>query len=185
MFDTGSVTGFTDTVTESAQLFEPALSVHEVIHRYHKQLLIWLGRRLSNHDDAYDVAQESYIKLLKYEGASDVRSSWAILQMIAYNTASDLGRTRKARLQDKHCSLDDIELDANLPTLERVMQAKQELDAVIRAIESLPVKCKQVFLLSRLDDLSYRQIALRCDISIKMVEKHISHALQVCKQSLE
>ena len=50
------------------------------------------------------------------------------------------------------------------------------------AIESLTPRCRQVFLLSRVKGLSYSEIAAQCEISVKMVEKHISHALLVCLQ---
>ncbi|MDR2039798.1 MAG: RNA polymerase sigma-70 factor [Bacteroidales bacterium] len=50
-----------------------------------------------------------------------------------------------------------------------------------KAIDELPVKCKNVFLLSRYDKLTYKEIAQKERISEKMVEKHISVALKKIK----
>jgi len=48
----------------------------------------------------------------------------------------------------------------------------------------LPPKCRQVFLLSRAQRMTYPQIAVHCGISVKMVEKHISHALAICMKKV-
>jgi len=160
------------------------LSVHEVIRQHHSHLVKWLRNKLSMPEDAYDVAQEAYIRLLKYEGSSDVRSEWAILQQIAMNVARDLGRARRSRFSDQHYCIEEVELESMEPPLERVIEAEQNLKTVIKAIEKLPSKCRQVFLLSRVEGMSYPEIAAHCAISVKMVEKHISHALLICVQSL-
>lgn len=181
--NTGAV--INDYAMDYAQYRRSSLSVHEVIRCHHRQLLVWLGKRLIVPEDAYDVAQESYIKLLKYEGSGEIRSAWAVLQQIALNVARDLGRARRSRFTDQHCSIDEVELESTAPSIERVIEAEQELKIVIRAIEGLPPRCRQVFLLSRVQGMSYKEIASDCNISVKMVEKHISHALIVCTRSLE
>ena len=164
---------------------QDCLSAHEVIRRHHRQLLVWLGKRLMVPEDAYDVAQESYIKLLKYEGCADIRSAWAVLQKIALNVARDLGRTRRSHHEDQHCSIEEIDLVSHAPSIERILDAEQTLSRVMRAIESLPPRCREVFLLSRMENLTYVEIANNCEISVKMVEKHISHALMICTRSLQ
>jgi RNA polymerase sigma factor (sigma-70 family) len=184
MTNVSAVAVVDNAITGYSNYSQTRLSVHEVIRRHHYQLLAWLGKRLSIPDDAYDVAQESYIKLLKYEGSADIRSAWAVLQKIAINVARDLGRTRRSRSNELHCSIDDVELESMAPSIERVLEAEQELKIVMRAITGLPTRCRQVFLLSRIDGMTYTEIAEHCEISVKMVEKHISHALMVCTQSL-
>jgi RNA polymerase sigma-70 factor (ECF subfamily) len=46
------------------------------------------------------------------------------------------------------------------------------------SIDELPEKCREVFLLSRYENLKYHEIAARLDISVKTVETQISKALQ-------
>jgi RNA polymerase sigma-70 factor (ECF subfamily) len=156
------------------------LSIQEVIRRHHESLIKFLRRRLSIAEDANDVAQEAYIRMLKYEGSTEVKSASAMLFRIAVNVANDHGRAAQTRRQSKHVQVDDFELESGLPSAERTLAAEQDLHRLLDVIEGLPPKCKQVFLLSRARGMTYPEIARHCGISVKMVEKQISRALAVC-----
>jgi RNA polymerase sigma-70 factor (ECF subfamily) len=156
------------------------LSVTEIVGRYHVTLLGFLRQRLRQSEDAADVAQETYIRMMQYEGSREVQSPSSLLFRIAINVARDLGRSEKVRRVRDQCQFDDMELDSGRPGPEREVAAAQDLDALFAAIETLPPKCRQVFLLSRENEMTYPEIARHCGISVKMVEKHISHALAAC-----
>ena len=70
------------------------------------------------------------------------------------------------------------------PSADREIAASQDLEILYEAIENLPPKCRQVFLLSRAQRMTYPQIAVHCGISVKMVEKHICHALAICMKKV-
>ena len=156
------------------------LSVREVVGRYHVSLLGFLRQRLRQSEDAADVAQEAYIRMLQYEGSRQVQSPSSLLFRIAINVARDLGRSEQVRRVRDQCPIDDLELDSGVASPEREVAAAQDLDVLHAAIEALPPKCRQVFLLSRMNEMTYPQIAKHCGISVKMVEKHVSHALAAC-----
>jgi RNA polymerase sigma-70 factor (ECF subfamily) len=156
------------------------LSVRELIARYHNVLLSHLRQRLRIADDAADVAQETYIRMLQYEGSREVRSPSSLLFRVAINIANDLGRSEQARHAADHCGVDGLEIESGLAGPEREVAAAQDLEQLYRVIEQLPPKCKQVFLLSRVQNMTYPEIACHCGISVKMVEKHISRALNEC-----
>lgn len=156
------------------------LSVKELIGRYHGSLVSFLRQRLRIADDAADVAQEAYIRMLQYEGSRDVQSPSSLLFRVAINIANDLGRSEQVRHAADHCGVDELDIDSGLATPERQLSAAQDLDLLYQTIEQLPPKCQQVFLLSRVHCMTYPQIARYCGISVKMVEKHISHALSIC-----
>lgn len=158
----------------------PALSVQEIIRRHHHSLLDFLRRRLRVAADAADVAQETYIRMLQYEGSKEIQSPASLLFRIAINVANDLGRNDQARRAALQCPIEEVDLESEWPSAEREIAARQELEALYKAIAELPPKCQQVFLLSRVRRMTYPEIARHCGISVKMVEKHISHALQVC-----
>lgn len=161
-----------------------ALSIHELIRRHHDSLIGFLRRRLSVPEDAQDVAQETYIRMMKYEGARDIESPSSMLFRIAANVATDLGRAAHARRSSDHLPLENVELVSEQPSAERDTAARQSLDLLCAAVEALPTKCRQVFLLSRAHGMTYPEIARHCGISVKMVEKHISHALAVCMRQV-
>jgi RNA polymerase sigma-70 factor (ECF subfamily) len=156
------------------------LSVKELIGRYHGSLLSFLRQRLRLADDAADVAQEAYIRMLQYEGSREVQSPSSLLFRVAINIANDVGRSEQVRHASDHCAVDDLDLDSGRATPEREVAAAQDLEVLYQTIAHLPPKCQQVFLLSRVHCMTYPQIAKHCGISVKMVEKHISHALAIC-----
>jgi len=61
----------------------------------------------------------------------------------------------------------------------------KELESLIRKeIDALPDKCREVFMLSRYEELKYAEIAERLDISVKTVEAHMSKALKLLRDNL-
>lgn len=164
---------------------EPVLSIPDTIRRYHDSLIRFLRQRLRVPEDAFDVAQEAYIRLMHYQTSNDIKSPSSMLFRIAINVANDLGRAEQSRRIKDQCSLDDVDLVSDQPSVERQLTAEQDLHALYDVIERLPPKCRHVFLLSRVKLMTYPQIAAACGISVKMVEKHISHALAVCAREMD
>ena len=160
------------------------LSVHNTVRRYHDSLINFLRQRLRTPEDANDVAQEAYIRMMQYQNSRQIRSPSSMLFRIAINVANDLGRSEQVRRASDQCSLDAVELVSDTPSAEREISAKQELELLRAAIEDLPPKCRQAFLLSRVRRMTYPEIAVHCGISVKMVEKHISRALAVCMKKV-
>jgi len=156
------------------------ICIQEIIRRHHDSLIKFLRRRLSVADDAYDVAQETYIRMMKYEGSCEIVSPSAMLYRVAVNVANDHGRAAQARWSADHCSIEDVQVVSEEPSAERAVLAGQNLDMLLEVIDGLPPKCKQVFLLSRAHGMTYPEIASHCGISVKMVEKQISRAMAAC-----
>jgi len=174
-----------DSLTGNTSSDKEVVSVHEVIYQYHGALIKFLQRRLRVNEDAQDVAQETYIRMMKYEGANDIRSASSMLFRIAANVACDLERSSRCRQAKHHIPIDDAELVADQPSIERTLTAEKQFSRVSGAIDELPPKCKRVFLLSRVRGMTYPEIAKHCGISVKMVEKHISRALALCLKSMQ
>jgi RNA polymerase sigma-70 factor (ECF subfamily) len=161
-----------------------ALSVQETIRRYHDSLIRFLRQRLRVKEDAADVAQEAYIRMMQYEGSRQIQSPSSMLFRIAINVANDLGRSEQTRRASDQTSIEGMELASDQPAVEREIAAEQDLQLLYQVIENLPPKCRHVFLLSRAQRMTYPQIAAHCRISVKMVEKHISHALAICMKKV-
>jgi RNA polymerase sigma factor (sigma-70 family) len=168
----------------SAKPAHDGLSVRETINRYHDSLIRFLRQRLRVKEDAADVAQEAYIRMMQYEGSQQIQSPSSMLFRIAINVANDLGRSEQTRQVSSQCSLDGLDLVSEQPTPDREIAAEQDLELLYAAIDDLPPKCQQVFLLSRARRMTYPEIARHCGISVKMVEKHISHALAICMRKV-
>ena len=160
------------------------LRVSEIIRRHHASLISFLRRRLRISEDADDIAQETYVRMMQYEGSREIRSPSSMLFRIAINVANDLGRSQQTRRMSQQRPLQDVELVCDRPSAEREIQAQQDLELLYEAIAELTPKCRQAFLLSRVRRMTYPEIAKHCGISLKMVEKHISRALAICAAKL-
>lgn len=158
------------------------LSTGDVVRSHHQSVLRFLRRRGASPEDALDMAQDAYLRLLKYEGATTIESPSAMLFRIAGNVAADHGRAAvRRRVRSFDADAHDAEVASSQPSAEHELAAEQVVTAVDLAIAALPPQCRAVFLLSRLDGLTYSEIAAERGISVKTVEKHVSHALRVCE----
>jgi RNA polymerase sigma factor (sigma-70 family) len=133
------------------------LSVQETIRRYHDSLIRFLRQRLRVKEDAADIAQEAYIRMMQYEGSEKIQSPSSMLFRIAINVANDLGRSEQARRVSDQLSIDGMELASHEPSADREIAARQDLDILYGTIEQLPPKCRQP---RRTHDLSADRRAL-------------------------
>ncbi len=147
------------------------------IHRF-------VSYKLADSDAAEDVTQEVFIKL--WENRSDVqpeRSIKSYLYTIANNlTLNYIRHSKIVRKHQENTRLVSEHLAERSP--EQLLEQVEFDEAVLTAINHLPEKSRIVFQLSRLENLSYKEIAARLDISIKTVESHIGKSLKLLRQAL-
>src|SRR4051812_6409759 len=105
-----------DHAFEAAEARYEPLSVQNTIRRYHDSLIQFLRQRLRVPEDASDVAQEAYIRLLQYQDSRSIRSPSSMLFRIAINVANDLGRAELTRGVPNQCSVDDLDIASDEPS---------------------------------------------------------------------
>ncbi len=71
------------------------------------------------------------------------------------------------------------------PSPEQHASGREALARMQAAIGQLPARCREVYLLHRIEGMTYPEIAHRSGISSKAVEKHISRALRLLRAQLE
>lgn len=132
--------------------------------------------RVGSKDDAEDVIQDAYLRVLRYSVDHGVEDMERLLFSAAKNLAVDSLRRRRTR--DKTATNYAVLLgDARVwPAPDEELYIQQRLNVVEAAVALLPERCREVFLLHRVDSLSYSQVAARCGISVSAVEKHIARA---------
>jgi RNA polymerase sigma factor (sigma-70 family) len=139
-----------------------------------------VGRLVRCRATAEDLAQEAFLRLWGRTLAGDSRS---LLFRTAQNLAID--HLRAGHVRARHAETVRREPTARRgPAPEHAAEARQEVESLLEALRSLPDRAQRVFLLSRLDGLSYGAIAGRLGISISTVEKDMIRALEVCRQGL-
>ena len=156
--------------------------LQRVIRDHDSAIRRFLRARLANHPDHEDLVQDIYVKLARQEnldqklslGAAQTRS---YLFTIAANLLRDRYRRNSIRLAVERSLAEEEGNTNHMPSPEDIFISRQSLDAIRKVILRLPFNCRRAFLLSRLQNMSYREIAEEMNISISMVEKHIMRAL--------
>ena len=156
--------------------------VARMFERFRVPLLRYLTDLLSRRDEAEDLVQETYLRLMQVETIETGRVR-ALIFKVATNLAYDRFRQRRAR--GPHA--DDAalaDLPGRDPAPERVVAFEQGVEIVKRALLELKPRCRQVFLLRATAELGYEEIARRLGISKRTAEREMQHALEVCQRRL-
>ena len=152
-------------------------------------LVRYLAKRVPINEDANDLAQEALLRMHKFQKSHDLSNAQAFLYKTANNLLVD--QLRRAKVHDKYLTLEkqakqsDDYSNIGAPSVERTVSAEQELANINKALEQLPNKVRQAFLMSRGRDLSYAEIANEMSVSMSMVEKYIVQALKVLRKEVQ
>lgn len=154
--------------------------------RHYEDLLRFCSHTIQDTESARDVVQEAYARLLAAEqagGDGSVRQPAALLRQIARRLMVDLHRRALLRRHEDIDALDEASQPAAPRHLqpEEALASMQAVRAYVAAIEGLPPRCRQAFVLHVFDELPHAQIAARMGISCSMVEKHIVRGMLACK----
>ncbi len=158
----------------------------EALYRQHQTALRrFLVRMLRCEETAAEVSQEAWLRLLRRTPGRPVEEPRAYLFQVAANAARD----RMAR-ERTHAGVVDGSpvpeaVACSEPDAETAALARERLLLLAEAVDALSPRCREVFLMSRLDGLANGEIAARLGISRNMVEKHIIRALVHCRRCLD
>lgn len=155
-----------------------------LIREQHRRVVAFLQKRGLSSTDAEDVAQESALRLMRYR-SQPLASLKVLFYRIALNAMNDTQRRRASSHAVRHQSLDETAFElASGTDAEQWASRQQELAKVRTALSRLPPRCRRIYLLNRIEGMSYTQIATHCGISVKAVEKQISKALVLLRAAL-
>ena len=143
-------------------------------------LVRYLTRLWPNRDDIHDLRQEIYIRV--YEAAKKSRptvSAKSFLFSTARNLMTD--RVRRSRIVSIEAvgDFDSLHVMVDEVSPERRLDGRQELKRVAAAFDALPPKCREVFWMRRVDELTQKEVAERLGISPRTVEKHVVRGMQI------
>jgi RNA polymerase sigma-70 factor (family 1) len=130
---------------------------------------------------AEDLAQDVFIKIWNRRDALKDVYFKAYLHRAAINMALD--HIDKHKRRGAHVQMED-HLEPIQPVSSSIA-LKQTTQHIQQAIDRLPEKCREIFILSRYEELSYREIATTLSISIKTVENQMMTALKKLRVSLQ
>lgn len=156
--------------------------VEKVFRENNQSLLSFLRKRLPTLQDAKEVAQEAYVRLLQLEQPEGIESPRAYLFKTAEHIATD--RTRHLAIV-RSTEAHECHMASNAPSPVERLSARQELEIVLAALDELSPKCREVFLQRRIGDLRTDAIAQQSGIGGRMVRLYVKRATRHCYRSLQ
>ena len=136
---------------------------------------------LNCRETANDLLQDAFIRLMNSEVAK-IGNVRAFLYRIANNLSIDHARRNRVRGVRDEQELQDLAGDAD-PQGSAI--AGNTLEHLQRLIDGLPSPTREVFLLARVEQLSYKEIAIRLGLDARAVERHLNKAMAHCAAVLQ
>jgi RNA polymerase sigma factor (sigma-70 family) len=159
-------------------------AVIERLFREHNEALVrFLCGRLGSRNEALEVAQEAYVRLLSLDEPGAVSYLRAFLFKTAANLAID--RRRRDQSYDKVTERQLFAEFAENRTPEREVAGEQTLRHLENVIEAMPAKCRAAFVMSQIHGLDAATIAARLGITDSMVRKYVVRALLRCREQMD
>jgi RNA polymerase sigma-70 factor, ECF subfamily len=153
-----------------------------IYDKYYRYLVVTAYQYLRDNDLARDTAQEVFADLWRRrQELPDLISLKAYLRRSVCNKALDILRHRKRWQTDAEIP----EIVSNLNRADELAETLELTQAIQLAISELPEKCRAVFLLSRYEQQSHKEIATELDISSKTIENQMTKALKHLRMRLE
>jgi len=157
--------------------------IDRLFREHNDALLRFIAAKLGSTQEAKEVAQEAYVRLLGLTHREAVSYLRAFLYKTAANLATDRLRERARRAG--FMSSANVELAVFEISPERQIEGEQALERLREGITELPEKCRQAFLLYRLDGLRGHEVAARLGMQERMVWLYIARALEYLRSRVE
>ncbi|HEY4075603.1 MAG TPA: sigma-70 family RNA polymerase sigma factor [Rhizomicrobium sp.] len=154
----------------------------ELSHRFRAPLMAYFLKRVRDRTEAEDLTQEAFVRLIRNPDRNDGIAIHAYVFTIAANLLRDRARSRVTRAAGNHAPLHEVQEGAASALIEdispeRVLVARQTLAEVLEALAEMGERTRDIFILSRLENLPQREIAALYGISVSAVEKHMIRAM--------
>jgi len=146
---------------------------------YYSCLCFFADKVLHDFDLSRSVVQQVFVDLWIKRDRLQIDSLQSYLYQSVRNASLDVLKHKKAELK----YLSTLEKEESGQVNDFIEEAELA-DRINKAIQKLPEKCREIFLLCRFEELKYAEIAARLNISVKTVEMQISIALKKLRKEL-
>ena len=157
------------------------LPLLDALMRHYDELVDHVRRRFGDKNFAHEVVHEVYMHVVRTRPREQEGTPLALLKHISTCKAIDLQRaaTSRSQWQESVGAVPDTNLHHS--DGEEILRGKQLIDALEIVIDDLPPRCREVFLLHKLQDMSQDAVATQLGISRKMVVKHMERAMSAIR----
>ncbi|MFV0592475.1 MAG: RNA polymerase sigma factor [Draconibacterium sp.] len=153
----------------------------ELFHVMYSPIKNYIYFKTGDAEVAEDIAQDTFLKV--WEKKENIREE--TVKPLLYTIAGNLCKNRYEHQQVVFDFVKKYQHGGNAPTPEFEMELKEFNDKLEKAIGALKEKDRVVFLMNRIDGMTYNEIANRLGLSVKAIEKRMKKALDELKQKIE
>lgn len=155
----------------------------KLFHQYRPGLLSFAHSIINSRTDSDEIVNDVFLAI--WDKRNELELGLGIKSYLFTAVKNRcLNHLKKNKLPFAEMS-DEMPVAANSPGVLEQIMAREAEKRIQFLIDQLPKKCKQVFLLSRMQELSYKEIAEIMDISPKTVENQIGLALKFLKEGMQ
>jgi RNA polymerase sigma factor (sigma-70 family) len=161
-------------------LFTLSLSFERLFRLYQQELLRFAGQ-YSNDEVAEDLVQEAYFRLIRQAQTEKIENPRAYLYKITRNLSADF--LRHGQIRSRHQTDFETECEQiadSYPGVDAEVDSQDRLQRCLEALDSLPETYRSVFLLHRIDGMTYAEIGKALKIPARTVERYAAKALAHC-----
>lgn len=155
--------------------------LRQIYDNHDRPLRAFLSRLLPSEDEISDVAQEVYLRVLRLDSLSRLEPNpRAYILQIAKNLVRDRYRRQKVRGPETPIAGTDaggIEIISEAPSPEETLDWQQRVAHVKACIADMDADVRRAFLLSRIRNMTYPDIAAEMGISARTVRRYVAEAL--------
>lgn len=161
------------------------MSLSELLVDERMSLVRFVARLLGSERSAEDIAQHLWLQVQRVRDDPPIINKRAFLYRLAANLAIDHARAgqRHGHLFDDGQEFDDVPDDR--ATVEDRLIGQERLRCLEAAVADLPLRCRQVFTLRRIEGLPADEVAERLGITLNAVAKQVRIALRHCHAKMQ
>ena len=155
----------------------------KVFELYYNPLCRFASAYLKDADNAEEIVQQVFINLWQQKDTIDPdRQIKSYLFTAVKNRCLNHIRDRK-KFRSYYL---DVEAELEIPIAGKDNLLEQDLEKQLaEALDKLPEKCREIFMLCRFENMKYKEVAKKLDISQKTVEAQMTKALKILREELK
>ncbi len=156
----------------------------QLFREYFKPLTAFAKKYVGDIDVAKEIVHEVFINLWTKKESIDIEKAVkSYIYTSTYNRS--LNYLRDNKKFERNADLESNSINESIWNYSDQVETLELEEKINKTINSLPEKCREVFILSRYDGLKYHEIAEKLNISVKTVESQMSKALMVLRENLK
>lgn len=152
-----------------------------LFRKYYKYLVVTAYQYVKDDHQAKDMVQEIFCDVWQRRTDVVIENPKAYLRRAVVNKClANIRKNSKISYEDEMVTFDN----SSRKFVDEEIDFNDANQLIKKVVESLPTRCKEIFKLSRFEQLSHKEIAERLDISVKTIENQMTKALKILRKEL-